>query len=162
MPFRCKVPEGITGALAAFSDITDRHEAEAALRAESARLETLNQTGAAIASEIELEQIVQTVTDAGVALTGAAFGAFFYNVTYATGERLTLYTISGVPREHSPSSDAAQHGHLRADAPRSADRAVGRHHQGRAVWEECSPPRHARGTPAGSELPGRPGGVALG
>jgi PAS domain S-box-containing protein len=92
--------ERITGALAAFSDLTDRHEAEAALRAESARLETLNQTGAAIASELDLEQIVQSVTDAGVALTGAAFGAFFYNVTKATGERLTLYTISGVPREH--------------------------------------------------------------
>jgi PAS domain S-box-containing protein len=92
--------EHITGALAAFSDITDRYEAEAALRAESARLETLNQTGAAIASELDLEQIVQIVTDAGVALTGAAFGAFFYNVTKATGECLTLYTVSGVPREH--------------------------------------------------------------
>ena len=89
----------ITGVLVAFSDITDRHEAEAALRAESARLETLNRTGTAIASKLDLEQIVQTVTDAGVALTSAAFGAFFYNVTQGTGERLTLYTVSGVPRE---------------------------------------------------------------
>jgi two-component sensor histidine kinase len=35
-----------------------------------------------------------------VSLTGAQFGAFFYNVTDAQGDALTLYTISGVPREH--------------------------------------------------------------
>jgi two-component sensor histidine kinase len=43
---------------------------------------------------------VQTVTEAGVSLTGAKFGAFFYNVIDARGESLTLYTIAGVPREH--------------------------------------------------------------
>ncbi|WP_052402971.1 PAS domain S-box protein [Muricoccus aerilatus] len=90
----------VTGALAAFTDITDRHAAEGALREESARLETLNRTGAAIAAELDLERIVQTVTDAGVSLTGAAFGAFFYNVVNEAGENYTLYTISGVPREH--------------------------------------------------------------
>ena len=36
--------------------------------------------GASVAKELDLEKIVQTVTDAGVALAGAQFGAFFYNV----------------------------------------------------------------------------------
>jgi two-component sensor histidine kinase len=39
------------------------------------------------------------VTDAGVSLTGAQFGAFFYNVIDAQGESLTLYTVSGAARE---------------------------------------------------------------
>jgi PAS domain S-box-containing protein len=38
------------------------------------------------------------VTDAGVAMTGAQFGAFFYNVINAKGESYMLYTLSGVPR----------------------------------------------------------------
>jgi len=50
--------------------------------------------------------VVQTVVDGGVELTGAAFGAFFYfTVEDATGDRLTLYTLSGAPRsafEHFP------------------------------------------------------------
>ncbi len=61
-------------------------------------LETLNQTGQALAAEIELEQIVQMVTDAGVELTGAQFGAFFYNVLDEQGEKFALYTLSGARR----------------------------------------------------------------
>jgi signal transduction histidine kinase len=38
------------------------------------------------------------VTDAGVDLTGAQFGAFFYNVLDPKGESYMLYTISGVDR----------------------------------------------------------------
>ena len=90
----------ITGALAAFTDVTTCANAEEALRQESARLDTLNRTGTVIAAELDIERIVQTVTDAGVSLTGAAFGAFFYNVVNELGENYTLYTISGVPREH--------------------------------------------------------------
>jgi PAS domain S-box-containing protein len=88
-------------------DITERKSAEtalarseAALREESRVLETLNQTGAAIAAELDLERLVQMVTDAGVALTGAQFGAFFYNVLKDDGERFMLYTLSGAERAH--------------------------------------------------------------
>ena len=38
---------------------------------------------------------MQSVTDAGTALSGAAFGAFFYNTKDAAGESSTLYTHSG-------------------------------------------------------------------
>lgn len=69
------------------------------VRQEARALELLNQTGTAVAAELNLEKLVQIVTDAGVELTHAQFGAFFYNVLKEGGEAYTLYTISGVPRE---------------------------------------------------------------
>ena len=82
----------------AASDTTGRNEAEQAVREESRNLEILNRVGSAIASELDLERVVQMVTDAGVDLTGAQFGAFFYNVINDKGESYTLYTLSGVER----------------------------------------------------------------
>ena len=78
---------------------TLRKEAERALRLETRALGILNRTGTAVAGDLELETIVQTITDAGVQLTGAEFGAFFYNVTNAAGDSYMLYSLSGVPRE---------------------------------------------------------------
>jgi PAS domain S-box-containing protein len=75
-----------------------RAEAQAADR-ERRAVDMLNRTGAAIAAKLDLAEIVQIVTDAGVELTGAGFGAFFYNVLNDAGESYTLYTLSGVPRE---------------------------------------------------------------
>src|SRR3546814_13606283 len=40
------------------------------------------------------------VTDAGFELTGAAFGAFFYNVLNDAGESFMLYALSGAERAH--------------------------------------------------------------
>src|SRR5262249_39478341 len=42
--------------------------------------------------------VVQAVVDGGGELTGAAFGAFFYNDYDEQGELYTLYTLSGAPR----------------------------------------------------------------
>ena len=70
-----------------------------ALEEETRVLELLNETGSAIASQLNLEGLVQLVTDAGTKLSGAKFGAFFYNVTNEEGESFLLYTLSGVPRE---------------------------------------------------------------
>ena len=61
-------------------------------------LETLNQIGQTLAAERDLKRIVQMVTDAGVSLTGAQFGAFFYNVVGQEGEKYLLYTLSGAER----------------------------------------------------------------
>ena len=71
----------------------------AELREEANALDILNRTGAAVAAELDSERLVQAVTDAGVELSGAQFGAFFYNVVDAAGESYTLYTLSGAPRE---------------------------------------------------------------
>jgi PAS domain S-box-containing protein len=86
------------GTIIEVRDIRTEKDAQAALREESRTLETLNRIGAAVASELDLERVVQMVTDAGVELTGAQFGAFFYNVTNAAGESLLLYTLSGADR----------------------------------------------------------------
>lgn len=80
--------------------LTETLEARVAeLREEARILEILNRTGVALAAELDLERLVQTVTDAGVAITEAQFGAFFYNVVSSQGEAYTLYALSGAPRE---------------------------------------------------------------
>lgn len=61
--------------------------------------EIVNRIGAEVAAERELDRIVQMVTDAGVELTGANFGAFFYNQVNDQGESYMLYSLSGVPKE---------------------------------------------------------------
>ena len=76
-----------------------RQRAADILREEVRLLETLSRTGAALSSELDLERLVQRVTDAAVELTGAKFGAFFYNIINEQGEAYTLYTLSGAPRE---------------------------------------------------------------
>jgi hypothetical protein len=67
-------------------------------RAEQARFDVLNRTSQALASELDLDRIVQTVTDAGLQLSGAKFGAFFYNVIDEAGESMLLYSLSGAER----------------------------------------------------------------
>ena len=90
--------EGRRRLVGAVIDISSEKAAQDALRAKSAALEIVNQAGAAVTANLDLEQIVQTVTDAGVALTGAEFGAFFYNVLDDRGESYMLYSLSGAPR----------------------------------------------------------------
>ncbi len=80
-------------------DITDRKHIEQRLREDSATLETLNRVGALLAGELDLKRVVQSVTDAATALSGAQFGAFFYNVADERGGRYMLYTMSGAPPE---------------------------------------------------------------
>jgi signal transduction histidine kinase len=77
----------------------ERDRARADAEAARSELEALNRVGTALASELDVERIVQTVTDAATKLTGAQFGAFFYNVLDKQGEKLTRYTLSGAPRE---------------------------------------------------------------
>ena len=62
-------------------------------------LELLLESAKAITSEVEMEKLVQRITDIGTELSGAQFGAFFYNVINPQGESFLLYTISGVARE---------------------------------------------------------------
>jgi signal transduction histidine kinase len=69
------------------------------VREEQKIADTLQGIGIAVAAELDPERVVQRVTDEATALTGANFGAFFYNVTNAAGESYMLYTLSGAPRE---------------------------------------------------------------
>ncbi len=80
-------------------DITARRLMAEKLQDETRVLEILNETGTAIASRLDLQDLVQSVTDSATQLSGAQFGAFFYNVINENGEALLLYTLSGAPRE---------------------------------------------------------------
>jgi PAS domain S-box-containing protein len=95
-----------------FYDINERKQLEARLlatnetlearlvelREEAHALDVLNKTGVAVGAELDLERLVQNVTDAGVELSGAQFGAFFNNLIRPDGESYTLYSLSGAPR----------------------------------------------------------------
>ncbi|MGI8856012.1 MAG: GAF domain-containing protein [Thermomicrobiales bacterium] len=76
-----------------------RKEAEEELRADTRVSEALYRIGVVLSSELDLQKIVQAVTDAATAIIGAQFGAFFYNVLDEAGASYLLYTLSGVPRK---------------------------------------------------------------
>lgn len=89
----------IVGFVKILRDRTQQRTDEEAVREERRALEILNRVGSALAIETELHQLVQIVTDAGVELTGAELGAFFYNVRNESGESYMLYTLSGASPE---------------------------------------------------------------
>jgi PAS domain S-box-containing protein len=89
----------IIGAAKIAHDISERRRIEQSLREEAFALETLNRLGSAVASQLDLERVVQIVTDAATDLTGAEFGAFFYNVVNESKESYWLYSLSGASRE---------------------------------------------------------------
>ena len=92
---RFETDGALLGYVGVATDMTEVRSTEAALREQGRTLETLNRTGAAVAAELDLGKLIQMVTDAGVELTGAQFGAFFYNVINDAGESYMLYTLSG-------------------------------------------------------------------
>lgn len=87
-----------------------REDGEAVLRARLARLDnalvdeirksdTLARVSGAVASSLDIDSCVQVVIDGAREISGAAFGAFFYNLVDAAGESYTLYRLSGAPPE---------------------------------------------------------------
>jgi signal transduction histidine kinase len=72
---------------------------EKQLREEARTIETLHRVGNVLAAELDLERLLQAITDGGTELSGAKFGAFFHNVKDDHGESYTLYTLSGASRE---------------------------------------------------------------
>jgi PAS domain S-box-containing protein len=57
------------------------------------------ETGKLLTAELDLQKLVQTLTDHATRLSKAEFGAFFYNLIDDKGESYMLYTLSGVPRD---------------------------------------------------------------
>jgi PAS domain S-box-containing protein len=89
----------IIGASKIVRDISQRKSTEARLEQYVASLEALNTIGKTISEDLNIESILQKVTDATTQLTNAAFGAFFHNVVNENGESYMLYTLSGAPKE---------------------------------------------------------------
>jgi PAS domain S-box-containing protein len=93
-------PQGIVQSLIVITrDITERKLADEALLEHVEIVETINSLGQSLSAELDLQKLVQAVTDAATELSGAEFGAFFYNLLDERGESYTLYTLSGVSRE---------------------------------------------------------------
>ena len=63
------------------------------------KLRILNSVGKDISTKLDLKTVLQKVTDATTKLSGAQFGAFFYNTEIESGESMMLYTLSGAPKE---------------------------------------------------------------
>ena len=95
-PIQCTVLElGANQVVTAFKNSFLQQQAEAARK----EAETLNQVARTLGADLDLQSVVQKATDAATLLTGAQFGAFFYNVKNDKGESYLLYTLSGAPRE---------------------------------------------------------------
>ena len=103
-------------------NITELKEAEEALREETRMLEVLNRTGTALAAELDLERLVQLVTDAGKEVTGAMFGAFSYKQLNGDGEPFSLHTTTGTPRDIFENLSLPSH-HSSAPVP-NAEREI--------------------------------------
>jgi PAS domain S-box-containing protein len=88
----------VLGMVGVVQDITDRKDSEAAEREEARALEALQRTSVALSSTLDIQTLLQTVTDAATRVCGAQFGAFFYNTHDENGDAYQLYTLSGAPR----------------------------------------------------------------
>jgi PAS domain S-box-containing protein len=88
----------ITGASKIARDISKQKEYEDELQRYTKKVETLNTIGKLISESLDLETILQKVTDATTAAIEASFGAFFYNQADANGESYMLFTLSGAER----------------------------------------------------------------
>jgi PAS domain S-box-containing protein len=89
-----------TGMLGIVQDITERKQSREQLDEEREALKTINNLAQTLSGELDVEKLVQALTDAATEITGAQFGSFFYNVQDDRGASYMLYTLSGVPREH--------------------------------------------------------------
>lgn len=88
----------IIGASKIARDISEQVRSMALIQKYTENLETLNHIGRSISEKMDVEVVLQRVTDATTKLTGAAFGAFFYNSVNEEGNAYMLYTLSGAPR----------------------------------------------------------------
>lgn len=76
-------------------EVSLRRKAEEQVRKRSRVLELLNRTGSILAAELDLEKVVQLVTNAGTEITGALFGAFLRKQKNERGEGLVVQAFSG-------------------------------------------------------------------
>ncbi|MGK5027602.1 ATP-binding protein [Janthinobacterium sp. RB2R34] len=97
------------------TDVDQVKQVEEALRDETRVLELLNSTGATLASTLDLTSLLQETVDAATRISGARFGAFYYDAEHAadaTGSDALLtvaQAVSGITVRQAAAIDA----HLR-------------------------------------------------
>lgn len=89
----------VVGASKIARDITELIQTQEMLKNYIDNLEILNSIGKLISEQLDVNVILQRVTDATTKITGASFGAFFYNTVDENNEEMMLYTLSGAPKE---------------------------------------------------------------
>jgi len=89
----------IIGASKIARDIKSQKKSKQKIKRYNQKLEILNTIGKEITSNLDVNIVLQKVTDATTKLSGAKFGAFFYNSEDDHGEAMMLYTLSGASKE---------------------------------------------------------------
>lgn len=89
----------IIGASKIARDITELTVTQEMLKNYIDNLEILNSIGKLISEKLDVEVILQRVIDATTKITGASFGAFFYNIKEGNDEVMMLYNLSGASKE---------------------------------------------------------------
>lgn len=88
----------IVGASKIARDISDQIAAQRAIQRNAHNLELLNSVGKLILGNMDVDSLLQQVTDATTKITGASFGAFFYNTVDVEGDPFVLFALSGAPK----------------------------------------------------------------
>jgi PAS domain S-box-containing protein len=83
-------------------DITERRKAEEAVIDEVHTRETLSRVGAALASELDPDTLIQSAIDAATALTSAQWGVFFFSAGDDNGNVRDHRAASGVSTDAFP------------------------------------------------------------
>ena len=82
------------------TDVDLVKRAQEALRDETRLLELVNRTGTSLASKLDMQTLMQTLTDAATELSGARYGAFITSPegdgVMSGGDASKLYVLSGV------------------------------------------------------------------
>lgn len=89
----------IIGASKIARDISEELRSLKAIKQNTENLEMLNSIGKVILEKLDVKVILQRVTDVTTKITGADFGAFFYNSINEEGEEFKLYTLAGASPE---------------------------------------------------------------
>ncbi len=79
-------------------DITAEKSVTRELEEQMRALSILNRTASAISGDLDQERLVQAITDASIELSGAQFGAFYYDVSHDEGEGQILCSVCGLDR----------------------------------------------------------------
>jgi PAS domain S-box-containing protein len=90
----------VVGASKIARDVSEQVRLRAEALEHAANTQKLSEAGATVARTLDRDVIIQKVTDTATELTGAEFGAFFYNIQDPdSGEAYMLYTLAGAPKE---------------------------------------------------------------
>lgn len=86
----------VSGVGVVLHDVTEQVRTERRVREEARLIETLNVVGRQVAGELDLDRVVQGVTDAATFLTGASVGAFLANPAAGDDHGAPLRALAGL------------------------------------------------------------------